>query len=152
MHDAEPIVREVFIDAPADEVFPYLTDSALYLRWMGVEAELDARPGGIFRVDPNGRDVILGTFVEVDPPRRLVLTWGWDQPGHPMPPGSTRVEIDLTPSGGGTMLRLRHFGVAPGLREPHDGGWQHYLDRLAKAARGADPGPDPFAVPEHRHG
>ena len=152
MDDAEPIVREIFIDAPVDEVFPYLTESARYLAWMGVAAELDARPGGIFRVDPNGGDVILGEFLEVDPPRRVVFTWGWHRPDHPMLPGSTRVEIDLLSSEGGTLLRLTHFGVPPGLRDPHDGGWRHYLDRLASAMRGVDPGPDPYANPDHRHG
>jgi uncharacterized protein YndB with AHSA1/START domain len=41
----------------------------------GYRGELDARPGGVFQVDPNGRNVIPGKFVEVDPPRRVVFTW-----------------------------------------------------------------------------
>ena len=58
---------------------------------MGVSAVLDARPGGVFQLDPNHRDVIYGEFVEVVPFRRVVFTWGWKEPNHPMPAGSSRV-------------------------------------------------------------
>ena len=50
MADDEPIVREIYIDASPEETFPYLTESDKYRLWMGLSAELDARPGGIFRV------------------------------------------------------------------------------------------------------
>ena len=151
MDDGSPIEKEIFIDAPPAEVFPYLTENKKYLLWMGVAVELDPRPGGLFKVDPNGRDVIFGEFVEVIPPRRIVFTWGWDEPNHPMPAGSSRVEIDLEPHNGGTLLRLRHFGVTGTLRDRYDGGWLHYLNRLKLAATGQDPGPDPFGTPATRH-
>ena len=54
MTDARPIVKELLLDATPEEIFPYLTQSDYYTQWMGVAVELDARPGGIFRVDPNG--------------------------------------------------------------------------------------------------
>lgn len=68
---------------------------------MGIRAELDARPGGVFRVDPNGRDIIRGTYLEVLPPSRVVFTWDWEEKGHRVPAGSTRVEIELKRSGTG---------------------------------------------------
>lgn len=148
---AEPIEKEIFIEAPPEEVFSFLTETKKYLLWMGVDAELDPRPGGLFKVDPNGRDVIFGEFLEVDPPRRIVFTWGWKEPGHPMPAGSSRVEIDLIARDGGTLLRLKHFGVAGSLHDRHEAGWGHYLGRLKTVMAGHDPGPDPYGVPEHRH-
>jgi uncharacterized protein YndB with AHSA1/START domain len=63
---------------------------------MGIRAERDPREGGIFRVDPNGRDVIRGTYLQVVPPFRVVFTWGWEEKGRRVPAGSTRVEIELT--------------------------------------------------------
>jgi len=147
----EPIVKEIFIDAPPEEVFTYLTESEKYVLWMGLSAEIDPRPGGIFKVDPNTIDIIFGEFLEVVPNRRLVFTWGWKEPGHPVPAGSTRVEIDLIPEGGGTRLRLTHHGVPDSMGERHDMGWSHYLGRLAVRMAGTDPGPDPFASPEFRH-
>ena len=39
------IVREVYIDALPEEVFPYLTDAAKMVVWKAVGAEIDGRPG-----------------------------------------------------------------------------------------------------------
>ena len=40
-----------------------------------------------------------GQYVIVDPPGRLVFTWGWTDPGFGLPPGTSRVEVILTRSG-----------------------------------------------------
>ena len=69
MTDDEPIIREIFIEATPEEVFPYLTQSDKYVLWMGLTAHLDPRPGGIYQIDPNTRDIILGEFIEVVPGR-----------------------------------------------------------------------------------
>jgi uncharacterized protein YndB with AHSA1/START domain len=121
------------IDAPPDIVFAYLTDSHRFVRWMGVGAELDARPGGRFRIDVDGEHIATGEYREIDPPHRLVMSWGWE--GHPtVPPGSTTVEITLTPEQGATVLRLRHLGLPDeGERRQHTAGWTLYLSQLAKA-------------------
>jgi uncharacterized protein YndB with AHSA1/START domain len=151
MNKTPPIERSIFIAAPPEVVFPYLTESQKYLLWMGIAAELNPEPGGIFKVDPNGRDVIFGEFIEVVPPRRVVFTWGWDEPHHPMPSGSSRVEIDLTPDNGGTMLRLRHYDVAHTMRDRHERGWSHYLGRLQAVLAGGNPGDDPYARLDVKH-
>jgi uncharacterized protein YndB with AHSA1/START domain len=148
----DTVVKEIFIDATPEEIFPYLTQSEKYVLWMGLSAEIDARPGGIFKVDPNTRDIIFGEFLEVDPPRRIVFTWGWKEAGHPVPAGSTRVEIDLEAKDQGTILRLRHHGLKEGSRERHDQGWLHYLLRLKTVIGGGDPGGDVLADPAIRHG
>src|SRR5919107_1043076 len=69
----EPIRSEVRIAAPPEIVFAYFTDPTRIVDWMGIAAVLDPRPGGTFRVEANGRDVVLGEYLEVDPPRRLQL-------------------------------------------------------------------------------
>jgi uncharacterized protein YndB with AHSA1/START domain len=152
MADDKPIIKEVFIDASPEEIFPYLTENEKYLSWMGISANLNPRPGGVFEVDPNGGDVILGEFLEVDPPRRLVFTWGWRDLSQPVPAGSTRVEIELKPQGSGTLLRLTHSGLKGPSRDRHEIGWPHYLARLQAIMSGKDPGPDRYADPNHRHG
>lgn len=149
--DTDVIVKEIFLEASPEEVFPYLTESGKYLLWMGVAAQIEARPGGVFSVDPNGRDVIFGEFLEVRRPTRVVFTWGWKEPGHPLPAGSTRVEIDLIAKGGGTLLRLVHRGVHGEFNKRHRDGWDHYLARLLVVIAGSDPGADPYASPDHRH-
>ncbi len=92
-----------------------------------------------------GHDVARGEYVEIDPPRRVVFTFGWEAEGSPEPPGSTTVEVTLVPDGEGTLLRLVHSGVPDEMRRGSSGGWDHYLLRLTVAAEGGDPGPDPWA-------
>ncbi len=125
------------IEAPPEIVFAYLTDSRRFVKWMGVGAELDARPGGRYRIDVDGEHIAIGEYQEVDPPRRLVMSWGWE--GHPtVPPGSTTVEITLTAEHGATLLRLRHLGLPDeGERQHHGAGWRLYSGRLAEIIKAA---------------
>jgi hypothetical protein len=64
-----------------------------------------------------------------------------------MPPGSTTVEIVLTPTPEGTRLELEHRDLPLEEQGPHAIGWPHYLVRLAVVATGGDPGRDPFSPP-----
>ncbi len=98
---------------------------------MGVGAELDPRPGGRVRIDVDGEHIAIGEFREVDPPHRVVMTWGWEN-NSAVPPSSTTVEIPLTADGAATILRLRHLGL-PGDEEKrsHQAGWKQYTAKLA---------------------
>jgi uncharacterized protein YndB with AHSA1/START domain len=133
----------VRIDASPADVFPYLTDAALLTRWMGEYADLDAREGGAYHVDITGVP-IRGWFVEVDPPRRLVFSWGVAG-NDAFPPASTTVEITLTAEGPATVLELVHRDLPADELPKHDVGWNHFLERLVLAAGGEDPGPDPWS-------
>lgn len=93
----------------------------------------------------NGRDIERGEFVEVVPYSRIVFSFGWEAGGAPVPPGSSTVEVELVPDGDGTIVRVKHSGLPAEAREAHTRGWAHYLARLAIAAAGGDPGPDPWA-------
>ena len=140
---APPVVeREVLVAAPPDLVFAYFTDPERMRTWMGVRCELQPRPGGVFRVDVNGRNTARGEFVEVVPYTRVVFSFGWEGADQPVPPGSSTVEVTLQPSQGGTLVRLRHHGLPEAAVEAHTQGWTHYLARLRIAAEGGDPGPD----------
>ena len=137
---------ELRINARPETVFQYFTDPKRILQWQGFKAELDPRPGGIYRVDMHGRDVARGEYLEIALNTRIVFTWGWED-SH-VPPGSTTVEITLQVDGDGTILRLRHMGLPEDQRELHAQGWAHYLERLAVAASGRAPGADPWAESE----
>ena len=78
---------------------------------------------------------------------KVVFTFGWEQEGNPIPPGSTTVEITLHPEGDKTRVRLVHRGLPDDAVSDHGEGWDHYLGRLAIAATGGDAGPD---VPRRR--
>lgn len=138
----EPLVVERLTTAPPTAVYEYLTNSTNWVTWQGAVAELDPKPGGLFRMDmPDGRSA-RGQYVELQPYTKVAFTWGWtDMPG--IPPGSSTVTVDLIPTDDGTLIRLTHEGLGPEEAAMHAVGWNHYLPRLVSAAEGDDPGPDP---------
>src|SRR5438045_9628113 len=97
------VEHEVRVAASPDSVFDYFTDPAKMVRWMGTEATLDPRPGGVCRVNPSGQEALLGEFVEVDRPRRIVFTGGWETALCKTARQSTMVEGWLTPAGAGAV-------------------------------------------------
>jgi uncharacterized protein YndB with AHSA1/START domain len=140
----EPMVvrREVQIGAPPSTVFAFLTDPEKIMRWLGAEANVEPHEGGIYLVNVGGKHAARGQFTEVVPVHRLAYSFGWE--GHEkVPPRSSLIEIDLIDREGGTLLRMTQSGLPDAEeRDGHDKGWAHYLDRLAVAAAGGDPGPD----------
>jgi uncharacterized protein YndB with AHSA1/START domain len=140
------VQQEIAIAASCETVWEFLVDPEKAVRWMGRAATFDLRPGGRYRVEVIPGNTASGAFVEIDPPRRLRYTWGWE-PGSvsPVPPGSTTVEFELIPNGDGTLLRLTHRDLPrPEAAVSHAHGWTHYLGRLAVVAAGGDPGSDPW--------
>jgi uncharacterized protein YndB with AHSA1/START domain len=128
------------IAAPPEEVFAFFTDPVRYVRWQGISAELDPTPGGLYRVQMTADSAVRGSYVEIDPPVRVVFTWGWE--GNPeLPPGSSTVEITLRADDAETVLHLRHSGLPDEQTAAmHDEGWQLFIGQLGVAAA-ATPSP-----------
>ena len=140
MHGSFEITREIDIDARPELVFRFFTEPALLERWLCVQAEVDAHAGGSYVFHVTGSHITRGTFLVVEPGRRLVYTWLFD---HVEPALPTTVEVTFSPVGRGTRVRLRHHGFADqSTYDRHAAGWVHYLPRLAAAAAGGDPGTD----------
>jgi len=136
------LVREIVIDATPETIWPFLTEPERHREWLGTEVDIDPRPGGEYRVLVGGQHPSRGEYLEVVPLEKVVFTFGWDQPGHPIPAASTTVEISLHPEGTKTRVRLAHRGLPDDAVADHTNGWDHYLDRLATATTGGDAGPD----------
>jgi uncharacterized protein YndB with AHSA1/START domain len=145
MTDDGVVEISVHVEAEPETVFPYFTDPGRYVQWMGNGATLEPVPGGSYRIRMRDGIEAAGEFVEIDPPNRLVFTWGWTH-GHAVPPGTTRVVITLHAENGGTRVVLRHYDLpSQEQRDQHLKGWDLYLSRLETRIRGGDPGPDPNA-------
>lgn len=141
---ADPYRTAIHIAAAPETVYDHFTQAETILRWMGDYAVLDPRPGGEFTLDINGVPV-RGRYLELDPPHRLVISWGHAGSDR-FPPGSSRVELTFTRDADGTLLEVLHTGIPEAEADQHALGWRHFLDRLAASAPGGDPGPDPWAV------
>lgn len=137
--------HSVFVALGADDVFALLTDPDRLRRWQAVTARIDLRAGGDYRWTIVPGHSAAGTVVEVEPGRRLVMSWGWED-ADDLPPGSSTVTITLEPGEGGTFVRLVHDGLTEEQAAGHSQGWSHYLERLAVAARTGDAGADEWAA------
>jgi len=124
------IEKEIFIRATPERVFRALTEKAELEAWFVKEATIDLRVGGALRLfwDPES---VEGTFLEIDPPRRVVFTW--DE--RPAIAGITTSAFTLTAEGEGTRLHLVHSGFGSGaawdrLFNNINGGWDSELQKL----------------------
>jgi uncharacterized protein YndB with AHSA1/START domain len=134
------IEREIFVAAAPETVFRFFVDPAAMPLWFGEQHTLDPRPDGIFRVAVRGGAVARGLYREIVPFRRVAFTWGWENRDD-LPPGRSLVEIELIPKDGGTLVRLRHSGLAgdaqaPFTPEDHGRRWTHYLTQLETQCAG----------------
>lgn len=130
-------IRRTF-DAPPERVFEAFRDPELLGVWAapgehsteGIRMEFEV--GGTYRREmrfPDGSlHLLTGTYLEIDPPRRLVYTYLWETiPGAP----ETRVEIELQSVNQGTEVRLLHTGFdAEEVAEDHRSGWDVCFDQL----------------------
>ena len=122
------------IDAPPEAVFPFLVTEAGMTAWMGQSASLHAVPGGLFAVEIAGYSA-RGSFLVVDPPRRVTVSWGFAGNDR-LPPGASTVSFQLTEIATGTRLDVVHTGLPDADVPGHAAGWAHFLPRLTRAAAG----------------
>ena len=95
-----------------------------------VRVDIDARVGGSFVLTDrrDNEDVEhVGTYLEIDRPRRLVFTFGVPKYSKEF----NRVSIDLKPLPTGCELTLTHEGVLPEWLERTNEGWGKILAALA---------------------
>jgi len=95
-------------------------------------AEIDLRPGGAYRIhmrEPDGKEHrVSGVYREVDPPRKVVYTWGWDG-DHPVK--DSLVTLEFIARGNSTEVVLRHDGIMDDKeRANHEHGWTAILDKF----------------------
>jgi uncharacterized protein YndB with AHSA1/START domain len=123
------IEQEILIAAPADFVFRFFTEPARHTSWLGLRAELDPRPGGVYRCVVNSHSTVLGEYVEVSPYEHVSFTWGFEG-SQSLPPGSSKVSITLIADGPRTVVRLVHTGLPASMVGIHAQGWTGYLADL----------------------
>lgn len=136
--------KTAVLPVTTEEAFALLTDPDRLRRWKTVSARVDLRVGGEYRYTVVPGHVAAGTFTEVDPGRRIVFGWGWE--GAPdLGPDASTVTITIEPVEGGTLVRLVHEGLTDEQAASHMEGWNHFFERLERAAAAGDAGPDEWA-------
>ncbi len=118
--------RSVVIQAKAETVFSFFTDTGRWAAWWGAGSTIDAKPGGRVQIRHPGGVEVTGEVLEVVPPERIVFTYG-NATGSPIPPGGSRVTIRLEPRDVGTRLHLVHEFAEAGVRDEYVQGWRYQL-------------------------
>jgi uncharacterized protein (TIGR03086 family) len=137
--------KSVLVPLNADDTFALITEPGRLRRWQVITARVDLRAGGDYRWTIIPGHSAAGTITEVEPGRHVVFTWGWEE-STDLPSGASTVTITLEPADGGTLVHLVHDGLTGEQADSHAVGWNHYLDRLVKAAGDGDAGADEWGV------
>ena len=105
--------RSVEVEATPDEVWELLVDDDERGGWFGGETALDAVPGGSgWFTDPDGTRR-AAVVEESTPGRRLAWTWWPDDDSGDGSGDCSRVDIDLTPTPGGTHISVTETPLVP---------------------------------------
>jgi uncharacterized protein (TIGR03086 family) len=137
--------KTVLLPLDIDQAFALITEPERLRRWQTVAARVDLKVGGEYRWTITPGHHATGTFTEIEPGKRVVFTWGWEQ-SEAMALSDSVVSITLEPAGGGTSVRLTHEGLSEQQEVGHAEGWNHYLDRLVAEATVGDAGADEWAA------
>ncbi|MBW6396674.1 SRPBCC family protein [Roseomonas sp. HJA6] len=145
----EPMTLQIqrMLPGPIERVWAYITDSDLRRQWLAA-GPMDQKVGAtvefVWRNDelntppsrrPEGFDEehrLLCEVLEIDPPRRLVITWG----------RSDGVTFELAPVGQKVLLTITHRRLPDrDMLLKVSAGWHGHLDVLAARMAGVEPAP-----------
>jgi uncharacterized protein YndB with AHSA1/START domain len=140
--DGDIVLATVDVVMPPERVFRAMNSGEIEIWWGSADTyrmtewKADLWVGGRWHVDVRHNEGIMpagGHFLEIDAPRKIVLTrqyeWDFPQLGR----RETRVIYRFDPISTGTRVTVRHEGFA-GLIEPaeqHAEGWERVLGWLA---------------------
>ena len=135
--------------ASRERVFDAWTNPEILKQWFSPEGvtnpsvDVDLRVGGAYRVEmltpDDRRPVAVGTYKEIDPPKRLVFTWAWEDEADPAHTGETLVEVEFFALGQETEVVVTHGGF-PNVegRDGHEQGWKSCMVCLEAVVTPAD--------------
>jgi uncharacterized protein YndB with AHSA1/START domain len=141
------IEREIYVEASPEVVFEVVSSPDHLRKWWPDDARYDPTPGSTGEIVFGDRDgdgtVVAFTVLDARPP--YSFSFRWTHPAHEVARAgnSLLVTFDLTPSGGGTLLRMTESGfremgwevaVLEQQYQEHGTGWDFYLPRLASYA------------------
>jgi uncharacterized protein YndB with AHSA1/START domain len=127
----EIVERHVTLPTDLEEAWELLTDPDELAAWLGDEVVLDPQPGAsghVLERDGTRRSLVVE---EVDEGARLAWRW-WPTDEDPVA-GASRVEITLSPTADGTLVRVVETAltpIGPVARASAGEAWSHRLLHL----------------------
>ena len=137
------IEREIFVAAPPEVVFDVVSSPAHVQSWWPDEAHYEPAPGSVGEIVFGDRDaggaVVSFTVVDMSPPELFSFRWTHPRGERAEKGNSLLVTFELTPSEGGTLLKMTESGfremgwevaVLEQQYQEHVSGWDFYVPRL----------------------
>lgn len=130
---AEPLVKEIILDAPVSRVWEALTSKDQLKQWCFEMDAFKPEPGFRFQFygEKDGKKYLhLCRVIEVEPQKKMKWLWAYEEV-----PGDTWVTFELFPMGHQTKLRLTHEGLENLPQDEHyaknnfSEGWNAILDK-----------------------
>lgn len=136
------VIRRLYTASP-ERVYEAWTNPAIAVKFfcpgdvVAANVRMDVRLGGTYSIDMRrtGGDVwtVTGTFRDVQPGRRLEMTWRWTE-DNPSDEIETLLTVEFHPADGGTELVLTHAQFrSDQSRSNHENGWSMILEKLVQA-------------------
>lgn len=126
MANAE-VHRKVLIHARPETVFSFFLEPDRFAAWWGKGSTIDPVPGGRVHIVYPGGEIASGIVEEIQPPSRIVFTYGYERDGALIRPGGSRVSINFQGLPEGTWVTLTHEVESDAIRDMHIGGWRYQL-------------------------
>jgi uncharacterized protein YndB with AHSA1/START domain len=135
------------LPAPPERVWRALATADGITSWLAPSASIDARLGGVVEMTFDAENVVTGTITTWDPFSTLAHTWVINDEV------SSELRYELSPTDGGTELRLIHTKLPDEMCGGYTPGWHAYLARLDAVLAGNEPPSwmDVFGEVAHRY-
>ncbi len=121
----DPIVVEGFYAATPEKVFEAWTNPDIVMKWFGHtpnslhSANIDLQPGGTWRfvlsVDDDKSVGFEGQYLDIQSCEKLVFSWAHvviHANGEREETPYSRIEVEFSPKGKGTFVRLVHSAIS----------------------------------------
>ncbi len=137
---APSLVLSRIYDAPPERLYAAWTNPKAAANFMGpdkvkaTEIEMDVRVGGnhslVMVLEDGSRMPARGVYREVQPPKRLSMTWIWEEDDK-SEEQETLLTLEFRERGKQTELILTHENLKSiESRDNHEEGWTAILDQL----------------------
>ena len=138
MSQTTTITLTQVVAAPPERVYAAWTDPERLATWWWPQLpdttyDLDPVVGGGYRIRSEAAGIgVHGTYLALDPPHRLELTWVWEDGPDDGP--EEHVVVDLAPTGTGTLVSVTHAAADAASVAGYTQGWTDCLARLGPAS------------------
>ena len=138
------IEREIYVEASPEVVFEVVSSPEHLQQWWPDEAHYAPVAGSsgdiVFGEQGTDQTVVAFTVIDARPPRSFSFRWTHPVGELAVAGNSLLVTFDVTPSGGGSLLKMTETGfremgweiaVLEQQFQEHITGWDYFLARLA---------------------